>query len=113
MTKLNIVLAIALVASALMLVKTSHEARVLYAAVDRAKSEQTRLEVEAKRIDAEMQQQAASLNVERKARDRLRMRPTDPAVTQYVQDAAPSSATTPVAAPLIAPAGTPVAAATR
>lgn len=98
MIKLNIVLAIALVASALMLVKTSHDARVLYAALDRAKSEQARLESEAKRIDAEMQQQAASLNVERKARDRLRMRTTDPAVTEYVQDLMPASTTTPVAA---------------
>lgn len=95
MTKLNLALALALVVSSLFLVKTSHEARQLYAEVDRARNEQMRLDADVKRIEAELQHQAASLNVERKARDRLRMRTTHPAVTQYVQDPANVAASRP------------------
>lgn len=88
MTKLNIALAIALVASSFYLVTTSHDARLRFAEIDRAKTELRRLESEHKRLEAERQQQATSLNVERKASERLRMRTASPATTKYVVDRA-------------------------
>ena len=88
MTKLNAILALAVVASSLYLVKTSHDSRQLFAAVDRARTEEARLEADLKRLEAEREQQATTQRVERHARDRLHMRPANPAVTQYVQDPA-------------------------
>jgi cell division protein FtsL len=88
MTKLNIVLLLALLASCLLLVRTSYEARRLFAEVDKARAEQKRLDAEYKRLDAERQAQATHLRVEKVAREKLAMRPATPAVTAYVQDAA-------------------------
>jgi cell division protein FtsL len=118
MTRVNFMLAVALTLSSLYLVKTSHESRLVFAAIDRAKNEQLKLDGEYKRLEAERQLQRANLNVERKARERLGMRTANPAVTQYVQDvasaqgasgqtAAPSSAATPSSATGLAGQGRP------
>lgn len=90
MTKLNLLLLAALIASALLLVKTSYESRRLFAALDRAKAEQQTLEAERQRLEAERQGQAAPLRVERVARDKLAMRNATAAVTLYVGDPAAS-----------------------
>ena len=68
------------------------KAAVFFAAVDRAKNEQSRLDIEYKRLDAERQAQATHLRVERVAREKLKMRTATPAVTQYIEDAAASGA---------------------
>jgi cell division protein FtsL len=86
MTKLNVVLALALIASALLLVHTAYDARRLYSALDRAQQEQRTLEADAQRLDAERQAAATNARVERVARERLQMRTATPAVTQYVAD---------------------------
>jgi cell division protein FtsL len=112
MTKLNILLVVLLIASSLYLVKTSHDARLRFAAIDRAKTEQNKLDSEHKRLEAERQAQATTLNVERKAKERLQMRTVNPALSMYVMDAgvkpavgAPSSTAAPAPAP--APASVP------
>lgn len=92
MTRLNLLLAVALVLSALVLVRTSYEGRRLFAALDRAKNEHTQLDIEHKRLDAERQAQATHLRVERVAREKLAMRTATPAVTQYVADPAAAAA---------------------
>ena len=92
MMKLNVLLLVALLCSAMFLVRTSYEGRRLFAAVDRAKNEQSRLDIEYKRLDAERQAQATHLRVERVAREKLKMRTATPAVTQYIEDAAASGA---------------------
>ena len=107
MTKLNLVLIAALIASALLLVRTSYEARRLYAELDKARVEQRKLDAEFKRLDAERQTQATHLRVERVARDKLAMRPATPAVTAYVNDTVPAAtaaAATPTAATVAAAA---------
>lgn len=92
MSKVNLLLLAALVASSLLLVKTSYESRRLFAALDRAKAEQQTLESERQRLEAERQAQATPLRVERVARDKLGMRAANAAVTQYVNDPAASGA---------------------
>jgi cell division protein FtsL len=87
MTRLNIMLLLALVASALALVQTAYESRRLFAEIERAKTELARLESDHARLLAERQAQATNLRVERLARDRLQMAPISPQVTQYVSDA--------------------------
>ena len=85
MNKLNGLLAVAIVASALLLVKTSYESRRLFSALDRAKVEQQALETERQRLESERQAQATPLRVERVARDKLGMRTATAAVTLYVE----------------------------
>lgn len=89
---MNLLLLVALLASCLYLVKTSYEARRLFASLDRAKAEQAQLDTEFKRLDAERQAQATHLRVEKVAREKLHMRTATPAVTQYVFGGAASAA---------------------
>lgn len=84
--RLNLLLVLVLIASALALVRVSYESRRAFAELDRARQEQRGLEAEYKRLDAERQAQATHGRVERLARERLAMRPVTPAVTVYVDD---------------------------
>ena len=87
MTRVNIVLMLALLISSLYLVRTAYDSRRLFAELDKSKNEAARLNTEFKRLEAEREAQATSLRVERTARERLAMRTVTPAVTVYVQDA--------------------------
>ena len=99
MTRVNLLLLAALLASCLYLVKTAYESRRLFHALDRARVEQSQLDTEFKRLDAERQAQATHLRVEKTAREKLRMRTATPAVTHYVVDAAASSVARGASAP--------------
>ena len=93
MSKLNLILLLALLASCLLLVRTAYESRQVFAALDKARGEQRQLDSEFKRLDSERQAQATHLRVDRVARDKLGMRTATPGVTQYVFDtpAAPAN----------------------
>jgi len=84
MTRLNVLLLLALIASAVYLVRVSYDARRLFADVDRAQAEERRLEVEFERLKADKQAQATPSRVEKAAREKLAMRTATPAVTNYV-----------------------------
>jgi cell division protein FtsL len=90
-TRVNLLLLGALIASCLYLVKTAYESRQLFTALDRARARLGDLDTEFKRLDAQRQAQATNLRVEKVAREKLRMRSATPAVTQYVVDAAASA----------------------
>ena len=96
MTRLNLVLLAAVVASALYLVHIQFESRQLFVQIDRAEAEARKLAIENDRLQVEKRAQATPLRVEKLARDQLRMRTTTPAITQYVAD--PAGARNPVAA---------------
>ena len=72
MTRLNVVLLLAVLASAIYLVHTQYESR--------------RLETEHQRLQVEKRAQATPLRVEKIARAQLHMRTATPAITQYVSD---------------------------
>jgi cell division protein FtsL len=86
MNRLNVLLLIGLVLSAMYLVKVSYESRRLFAELDKLQTEQRRLDVDHQRLLTERQAEATNLRVERVAREKLQMRPATPAVTQYVTD---------------------------
>ena len=86
MTRVNMVLVLALVASSLYLVRTAYDSRRLFTELDRARNEAARLEIVSKRLEAERQAAATHLRVERTAREKLAMRAATPAVTVYVSD---------------------------
>jgi cell division protein FtsL len=84
MTRLNIVLLMAVMASALYLVYTQYESRRLFVEIDKAIAESRRLEMEGDRLEVEKRAQATPLRIERIAREQLKMRSASPAITQYV-----------------------------
>ncbi len=84
MTRLNLVLLIALIVSALYLVHTQYESRRLFAEIDKITSEARRIEIEHERLQVEKRGQATPLRVEKLAKEQLRMRAATPAITQYV-----------------------------
>ena len=87
MTRLNVLLLIALLFSSVYLVRVSHESRQLFAALDKARTEERLLDNEFERLKSDKQSQATPLRVERTARDKLAMRSATPAITQYVSRA--------------------------
>ena len=86
MMRLNLVLLLAVVLSALYLVNVQYESRRLYSALDRAQSESRRLAQENERLQVEKRAQATSARVESLARTRLAMRSVTPGITSYVTD---------------------------
>ena len=92
MTRLNVVLLIALLFSAVYLVRVTHESRRLFTELDRARTDERLLDTEFERLKSDKQSQATPLRVEKAARDKLAMRSATPAVTQYVTYARAASA---------------------
>ena len=96
MTRLNLLLLLAVLASALYLVTVQYESRRLFSAMDKALNEARLLETEKERMQVEKRAQATPLRVEKLARERLQMRAATPAITHYVSagtaGAAPSEA---------------------
>ncbi|MGH6639555.1 MAG: cell division protein FtsL [Polaromonas sp.] len=90
MARLNLVLLLAVLASALYLVRTQYESRRLYVELEKATALSRKIEADNERLQVEKRAQATPLRVEKLAKDRLQMRTATPAITQYVtyQDAA-------------------------
>lgn len=84
MTRLNVILLVVLLISSLYLVRVSYDSRRLFAAVDKAQSEERQLAIDFEKLKAEKQAQATPLRVEKTAREKLAMRTATPAITQYV-----------------------------
>lgn len=91
MMRLNVILFIAVMASALYLVHTQYQSRRLYTELDRAVTTARWLDTENERLQVEKRSQATPLRVEKLARAKLQMRTTTPAVTQYVADPLPDA----------------------
>jgi cell division protein FtsL len=85
MARLNLILLVAVLGSALYLVHTQYESRRLYVELEKAAAQSRKLETESERLQVEKRSQATPLRIEKLAKDRLRMRTTTPAITQYVQ----------------------------
>lgn len=96
MTRLNVVLLMAVLASALYLVDVQYESRRLFAEIDKANAEARKLATENERLQVEKRAQATPSRVEKLAKEQLRMTPSTPAITHYVTYASsvpPSSET--------------------
>ena len=84
MTRLNLVLLLTVMLSAMYLVQVQYDSRRLYAEIERAHGEARKLEIEHERLQVEKRAQATPARVEKLAREQLHMRPATPAITQYV-----------------------------
>jgi cell division protein FtsL len=85
MTRLNLVLLLSVVASALYLVRTQYESRRLFVELEKAQGMARKFDIERDRLDVEKRGQATPLRVEKIAKEQLHMRTATPAVTQYVK----------------------------
>ncbi len=100
MMRLNLVLLLAVIASAMYLVSVQYDSRRLFTELDKARTEAHRLELENERLQVEKRAQTTPARIERLAREKLLMRQAKPGVTTYVTYAETVAAadTTPPAA---------------
>ena len=98
MSRVSLILMIAVMASALYLVRTQYESRSLTTEIDRATSLARNLETENDRLDVERRAQATPLRVEKLAREQLHMRTIMPAITHYATVPGGAAATAEAAA---------------
>ncbi|CAN5394268.1 hypothetical protein BH10PSE16_BH10PSE16_15050 [soil metagenome] len=85
MGRLNFALLLAVLLSALYLVQTQYESRRLYVELEKAAAQSRKIETETERLQVEKRAEATPLKIEKLARDRLQMRTTTPAITEYVK----------------------------
>jgi cell division protein FtsL len=84
MMRLNLVLTLAVVASAMYLVRVQYESRRLFSEIERAQNEARQLESEHDRLQLDKRSSATPARIEKLAKEQLQMRPATPAITQYV-----------------------------
>jgi len=84
MTRLSQILLLAVLISALYLVRTQYESRRLYVELEKANAQSHKLDTDNERLQVEKRAQANPLRIEKLARDRLQMRTVTPAITEYV-----------------------------
>lgn len=84
MTRTNLLLLLAVLASAIYLVNIQYESRRLFTELDKAQAEERRLNTELERLKVEKRSQATSARVEKLASEKLQMRLMTPAITTYV-----------------------------
>jgi cell division protein FtsL len=92
MIRLNLMLMLAVLASAVYLVAVQYDSRRLFTEMDKAISEKKRLDTEHERLQVEKRAQATPARVEKLAKEKLQMRQASPAITTYVTYSAPPQA---------------------
>lgn len=85
MARLNLLLLIAVLGSAIWLVHTQYLSRQLFTELHEVELETRRLELEQDRLQVDERAQATPLRVEKIAKEQLKMRVATPAITQYVR----------------------------
>jgi len=84
LTRVNLLLLVAVLLTALYLVRTQYESRRIFVELEKATSQGRKLELDNETLQAEKRSQATPLRVDRLAKDKLQMLPATAAITQYV-----------------------------
>ena len=84
MIRVNVLLLVAVVLSALYLVHTQYESRRLCVELEKAALQMRKLEMESESALAEKRAQATPMRVDKLAKEKLQMQPATPAITHYV-----------------------------
>jgi len=95
MMRVNFLLLLAVMGSALFLVHVQYDSRRLFTELDKSAAEGRQLSIEYERLQVDKRAQATPARVEKIAREKLQMRQVGPAITQYVNYSAPAAAATP------------------
>ena len=86
MTRVNLLLLIAVIATALTMVHTQQRSRQLFTELYKVQGDARRLETDFERLQVDKRAQATPLRVEKLAKEQLKMRTTTPAITAYVRN---------------------------
>lgn len=86
MTRINILVLAAVLATMLYIVKIQYESRQLFVAIEKATVDVRKLELSHAALQVESRSQATPLIIEKLAKERLQMRSATPAVTQYISN---------------------------
>ena len=84
MTRFNVALVLATLASAMYLVGVQYESRRLFTELEKAHREARNLNTDFERLQVEKRSQATPARVERVAHDKLQMRQVNPGITLYL-----------------------------
>lgn len=84
MTRLNLMLLLAVLLSAFYLVHTQYESRRIYTQIDKANAQTRKLAAEHEQLQVQKRGEATSARVQHLAKTKLDMLPANPAITQYV-----------------------------
>lgn len=84
MTRLNLMLLLAVLLSAFYLVHTQYESRRIYTQIDKANAQTRKLVAEHEQLQVQKRAEATAARVQHLAQTKLDMRPANPAITQYV-----------------------------
>jgi cell division protein FtsL len=84
MTRVNLLLLVAVLLTALYVVHTQYESRRIFVELEKANAQGRKLDIDKETLQAERRSQATPLRVDRLARDKLQMLPATAAITQYV-----------------------------
>ena len=84
MSRFTLLLLVAVLMSALYLVRVQYESRRVFVELEKATAHARKIEVEGEALQAEKRAQATPLRLERLAKDRLQMRMATPGITHYV-----------------------------
>lgn len=84
MTRINALLLLAVVATAIYLVRVQYDSRRLFSELDKANSQARHLAMDVERLEVEKRAQASPGRVERLAREKLDMRQPNPSITTYM-----------------------------
>ena len=91
MTRVNLLLLVAVMLTALYLVRTQYESRRIFVELEKATSQGRKLEIDNETLQAERRSQATPLRVDKLAKEKLQMVPATAAITQYVTERAPAA----------------------
>ena len=97
MTRVNLLLLVAVLLTALYLVRTQYESRRIFVELEKATSQGRKLEIDNETLQAERRSQATPLRVDKLAKAKLQMVPATAAITQYVTDRVPVATAIPTA----------------
>ena len=92
MMRLNLLLLLAVLASALYLVSVQYDSRRLFSELDRSRLQARQLAVDKEQLQVEKRAQTTPARIERLAKQHLQMHNATPAITHYVGDGAASPA---------------------
>ena len=90
MMRVNLLLLLLVMLSAVYLVNVQYESRRLFTEIDRSEAEGRRLSSDFERLQVEKRAQATPARVEKIAREKLQMRQLTPSITTYVNYTAPA-----------------------
>jgi len=94
MTRVNLLLLVSVLLTALFLVHTQYESRRIFVELEKATSQGRKLDIDNETLQAEKRSQATPLRVDKLAKDKLQMVPASAAITQYVSYAPAAAALT-------------------